>query len=507
MTGTDRTLVSALLGAVREHRGAVAVHDAGVAYSYAQLDARSGEIAGALALRGIVPGDVVALYSTRSWERCAAVLGAWRVGAGVVSLDPELPAARAERIVRGAGCTLVLRADELAPTGLGAEEAAFGELRAAAPAEVVDGPIGYVIPTSGSTGEPKSVAVPPVVLADLGDWHGWHWQHEQLPHTLHAASIGFDVVYEDMVATWLAGATLVVVGDDERRDPFALIELVREHRVARLFLPVVGLHGLAMAAVLGEEELPSLREIAVAGERLVINDEVREFCAAAGVTVVNQYGPSETHVVTQHRLTADRAAQWPDHPPIGAAVVGAELLCLADGVLRPFEEGEEAELMIAGDCVALGYLGDEALTAAKFRTLAHQDGESRRCYASGDLVRFEGGEFHFLARVDDQLKVNGYRVEPGEVEAVLNALPGVRRAVVVGVRVANSTRLAAAYTRPPGVALEAHELAEACAAQLPGYMVPKHFHELDELPVTANGKVDRARLREIWAQQPIGSQA
>ncbi|MGA4837502.1 AMP-binding enzyme [Streptomyces sp. G45] len=147
--------------------------------------------------------------------------------------------------------------------------------------------------------------------------------------------------------------------------------------------------------------------------------------------------------------------------------------------------------------MGLGYLGDQELTDAKFRTLPHQDGTTRRCYATGDLVRFDGTDLHFVARADDQVKVSGYRVEPGEVEAVLDALPGVRRAVVVAVTVAGSTRLAAAYTRTGAADADAETLAAACAAHLPAYMVPRHFQALEDLPVTANGKVDRARLRTL----------
>ncbi|MFD9368364.1 AMP-binding protein [Streptomyces sp. NPDC060020] len=495
--GPRHSLVRPLIRAVRRDPAAVAVVDGGVARTYGELDSLSAEIAGGLAARGLGPDDVVAVHGERSWERCAAVLGAWRAGLGVVCVDPGMPAPRAARIARL--CALLVRPDHTAPTGLGPAEVAFGELRGAPLEELREGTVGYVIPTSGSTGEPKSVAVPPSVLAALGDWHVRHWAHDRPPHTLQAASIGFDVGYEEIVTTWLAGAALVVVSDEERQDPFALMDLIREQRVARLFLPVVGLHALATAAVFEPDAMPDLREIAVAGERLVVNSEVREFCAAAGVCLVNEYGPSETHVVTQYRLDPREAASWPEHPPIGGAVAGAELLREADGVLRPFAAGEEAELVVGGGSVGLGYLGDPELTGARFRTLPHRDGTPRRTYATGDVVRFDGADFHFVARADDQLKVSGYRVEPGEVEAVLGAVPGVRRAVVVTVEVAGSRRLAAVWTRTGADGPGPEELAAACAAHLPAYMVPRHFRPVEDLPVTANGKVDRAALRALFA--------
>ncbi|PRY41660.1 AMP-binding protein [Umezawaea tangerina] len=502
MTGLDVPLIRALVDAIARHRDAVAVVDNGIAHTYAQLDEVSAEIAGGLAARGIGPGDVVDVHSTRSWSRCAAVLGVWRVGAGVLSIDPTMPSTWTGKLVTSAGCSMVLRADECAPVDAGIPEHTFRSIRGARRDEVADGPICYVIPTSGSTGEPKAVVVPPVVLAELGAWHVRRWSHDRAPNTLHMSSIGFDMVYEDTVATWLAGATLIVVDDQDRLDPFTLIDIIREHDAARLFQPVVGLHGLAAAACVAGVETPTLREISVAGEQLVINEEVRKFCADGDLTLVNQYGPSETHVVTQYRLAGD-VTGWPDRPPIGTAVVDAELLCHVDGRLRPFTAGETWELVIAGNCVGVGYAGDDALTAQKFREVEHQDGGTRRCYFSGDLVTFDGTDFHFIARIDNQLKVNGYRVEPGEVESVIAQVPGVRRAAVVGVKVGASTQLAAYYTRATGAEVERDDLTRACTSGLPRFMVPRHFIELQELPMTRNGKIDRGKLREVFQEHSV----
>ncbi|UED87498.1 AMP-binding protein [Streptomyces profundus] len=490
-------LIHRLLASARRNPGATAVVDDGRRHTYEELDRLSAELAGGLAEQGVVPGDVVALHAGRGWPRCAAVLAAWRRGAGVVSIGPDLPAPRAVKVAVGAGARLVLRDATAPPAPFGIPEHAIDAIAAKPLDESADGPIAYVIPTSGTTGDPKAVAVPPVVLDDLGGWHVDRWRHAAAPHTLHAASVGFDPVYEEMVATWLAGAALIVVDDETRRDYPALISVLRDHGVARCFLPVASLHGLALAAVVDDARLPALLELPVAGERLVVNDEVRTFCATNDIAVINQYGPSETHVVTAYRLP-DAPEGWVAHPPIGSAVASAELLRWADGALRPFHEEEEGELVIAGDCVALGYLGDDELTAAKFRTLPHRDGVDRRCYFSGDLVRLREGEFHFLTRVDDQMKIRGYRVEPGEVEAVLAAVPGVRRAVAFGLHRLSSLRLAVCYARDQGGAVSADDLRAVCRAELPEYMIPVHFWEVEDFPLTRNGKVDRATLRQMF---------
>jgi amino acid adenylation domain-containing protein len=496
----EMSLTEALMASIRRNHAVVAVVQGRSSYTYSQLDQVSAAMAGGLVERGVRSGDVVAISSTRSWIRCAAVLAAWRVGAGVLSLDPAMPEVRARKVVAGSRCVLTIRDPEVAEVDRGIPTITFTEAVGSSVSEVVEGPIAYVIPTSGSTGDPKSVVVPPVVLADLGAWHVRHWRHDLPPHTLHAASIGFDVIYEDMVATWLAGATLIVVDDEQRRDPFALIPLVREHAVSRLFMPVAMLHSVAMAALFDGEPLESLREIAVAGEQLVINDEVREFCARDGIALVNQYGPSETHVVTQYRLP-ENPAEWPDHPPIGSAVVSAELLCWVDDRLRPFEQGETRELVIAGDCVGLGYLGDAELTQQKFRVLPHRDGGTRRCYFSGDLVQRDGDTYQFLSRVDDQLKVRGYRVEPGEVEAAVSGIKGIRRCAVIGVRKLGATTLAAFYVRERESPLASQDLSDECARLLPDYMVPTSFIEMEQLPITPNGKIDRKALAGLVADE------
>lgn len=500
------SLVASLTGACARYRERVAVVHAGHAYRYAELDAESARIAAGLAAHGVRPGDTVGLLGPRGWWRCAAVLGIWRAGAAVNPLDPALPVERLARIVRAAGTRLVLRDPDTAPVPTDAEQVAVdrvgtvgGPVGAAAPRDVStsDGPLAYVVATSGTTGTPKCVAVPPVVLADLAVWHRDRWPHPEPPHTLHAASVGFDVGFQELAATWTAGAELVVADDATRFDPFRLAEFLTERRIARAFLPVGALLSLAVAVPVTGHRPDALREVVTAGERLVVNTEVRALFAGLDAVLVNQYGPSETHVVTEYRLPPGDPDGWPVHPPLGTAAVSAELLRLsADGLLHPFADGDEAELHVAGRALAVGYLGDDELTARRFRQLPHADGRMLRVYATGDRVRQEDGLLHFVGRTDDQLKVRGYRVEPGEVEAVLGRVPGVRRAAVVGLRRGGSTALHAYLVLGPGDdgTVDAARLRAACAAELPDYMVPVRFLTVRELPLTRNGKVARGDI-------------
>lgn len=498
------SLTDALIAVCETHGSRIAVHHDGTEYTYAQLAEASARVATGLTDRGVVPGDTVGLLAPRGWWRCAAVLGIWRAGAAVVALDPALPPERLARIVKAAGTALVLRDAAVPSVGLGPDahhaEATVQDLHGSAatgPAPSLTGPVAYVVATSGSTGTPKCVAVPPVVLEDLAAWHLNTWEQPRAPRTTHTASVGFDVGFQELVATWTAGATLVVVDDTVRRDPFLLAALLHDQAVARAFLPVTSLHALAVAVPVTGHRLTALREIVVSGERLVVNEEVRRLFAGLDATLVNQYGPSETHVVTEHRLPG-APEDWPVHPPLGGPAVGAELLRLADGVLAPFAEGDEAELVLAGRCLALGYLGDDRLTHAKFPELPHVAGGSRRGYLTGDLVRLEDGLLHFVGRIDDQLKVRGYRVEPGEVEAVLGRVPGVRRAAVIGHGQDRTTALHAYVVPDPDASgpLDAAALRAACAVALPDYMVPVRYIVVPELPLTASGKVARRALRD-----------
>ncbi|MER5638854.1 AMP-binding protein [Kitasatospora sp. NPDC002227] len=487
------TLVEGLLAACAAHPGRAAVVAGGREHSFAELDRLSGEIAAGLAARGVRPGEVVGLLAPRGWWRCAALLGVWRAGAAVNSLDPSVPQARTAHLVKVSGTVLVLRDPGTAEAGLGVAELPVDELPVCGAMLAESGPLAYVIGTSGSTGAPKCVAVPSVVLADIADWHRAGWVLPEVPRTCHAASVGFDVGYQELVAAWASGAALVVADDEQRRDPFLLGRLLAEQAVVRAFLPVTGLHALAIACGATGRQLPALREVVVAGERLVVNREVRAFFAGLDAELVNHYGPSETHVVTEHRLSGD-PADWPVLPALGGPAVSAELYRVAEGRLRAFEEGEEAELVVGGRCLAVGYLGDDRLTAEKFRELADADSQLRRVYFTGDVVRCEDGLLHFVGRADDQLKVRGYRVEPGEIEAVLSQLPGVRRAAVVGRTRAGSTTLHAYVVLDPAAEPTAEALRAACAAELPDYMVPTRFLRVAELPLTTSGKVKRREL-------------
>ncbi|WP_017558610.1 non-ribosomal peptide synthetase [Nocardiopsis baichengensis] len=470
------------------------------ALSYGELAELSGRASAGLLRRGITPGEPVGVAATRTPGAVAALLAVARAGGVCVPLDGGQPAARLDRIAADAGVRLVV-ADgpaERAPAGvpvadldgLAAEAVQAG---AAAPRPGTErGGHAYILYTSGSTGAPKGVVMGHAAFASLIDWHLAAEGDLAGRATLQFAAMGFDVFFQEVFATLCAGGTLVLPRERDRRDPRALVELLAREGIDRLFLPSAVLHPVAVAAV-GGPPLPRLRRVVCAGDRLRVTGAVRDwFSLLDAAELHNHYGPTETHVVTAHALTGDPAA-WPDLPPIGAPL--PHVRALVDDLVDDGRGGAqgEGELLIGGACLAEGYLGRPELTAERF---VPSPGEGGRAYRTGDLVRRgDGGVLHYLGRTDRQVKIDGYRVEPGEVEAVLLACPGVREcAVVPRSDPAGASRLAAYVVPAPGEEAAPGAWRGFLAERLPASMVPAEFAPIGALPLTPNGKLDRDAL-------------
>ncbi|QQP97531.1 non-ribosomal peptide synthetase [Lysobacter enzymogenes] len=482
---------------------------------YAALDRLAERLAARLCAAGLGRGGIVALCLQRGIAPVVAMLATLKAGGAYLPLDPDYPRERLGRILADAGATLLL-ADEAGRDALADCGAALPPMLDPHDRDFADGAIAddrfgddpeapaYLIYTSGSTGVPKGVLMPHRPLLNL-----LRWQARTLPPaqtTLQYAALGFDVAFQEIFGCLGQGGTLVLVDAPLRFDFPALLAQLCAQRVQRLHLPYIALQGLAEAVVQCDaaqaQELDRhLRDVAVAGEALRITPQIRRMFERLGsARLHNHYGPSETHVATAHTLPRE-PAHWPELPPIGQPIDRARVYLL-DPQRRPVPLGAAGELYIGGDAVAQGYRGQPQLTAERFLAdpfAATGDDAAPRMYRSGDLARYRNdGSLLFLGRNDRQIKIRGFRVEPGEIEAQLAGQPGVAETAVVAREDRPGETRLVAYVVPTDPSLPhaqlAAELRAAVAAALPDYMRPAAFVALPRLPLTPNGKLDRDAL-------------
>jgi len=474
--------------------GARALIYGDAALTYAELDERAEHVAARLRARGLGVGDVVGLCCSCRGLMPIAILAAFKAGAAYLPLEARYPAERLGFLVEDARAAVVL-ADEdasAALSGLAVPVVLIGavgeEADAAEPADraaaLAPRPrpedLAYVIYTSGSTGMPKGVGVSHRSLSDLVATRSEALGVDADCRVAQTASFSFDASILDTFVALCAGAELHIAGPHQRLGG-ALFDLLRERRITTAFLVPA-----ALASLAGEPDaLPNLRTVAAGGEALP-SALVRRW--VPGRRLVNLYGPTEATVCV---TSADLSAL--DPVVIGRPLPNTRVYVL-DHRLEPAPIGVTGEIYIAGPGVARGYIGRPALTAARFVADPHGPAGSRM-YRTGDLGRYlPSGDLDILGRSDDQVKVRGYRIEPGEIEDALTAHPAIAQACVAARPDDGDTRLVGYVVAHDGVTALEHELRAWLMTRLPAHLVPSAFVVLPELPLTASGKVDRAAL-------------
>ncbi|WP_279630305.1 amino acid adenylation domain-containing protein, partial [Streptomyces murinus] len=478
----------------------------GATLTYRELDERANRLAHLLTARGMGPERVVALALPRSADLVIAVLAVLKAGAAYLPLDPEYPHARLTHMVADARPGLLLTTTTAGSDLPAVPGTPVLFLDAAdASADLADRPThspvialapdhpAYVIYTSGSTGRPKGVVMPAGALLNLLEWH-----HEAVggapgTRTAQFTAISFDVSAQEVLSALLFGKTLVIPAEDVRRDAARFAAWLDQHQVEELFAPNLVLEALAEAAVEQGRTLPRLRTVAQAGEALTLSRAVRDFHRSVpGRALYNHYGPTETHVVTAHTLGAD-PDDWPVSAPIGRPIANSRAYVLGSG-LQPVPPGVVGELYIAGAGMARGYLHRPDLTAERFVADPYAPEPGARMYRTGDLVRQSSdGVLEFMGRADHQVKIHGFRVEPGEIEAVLTGHPDIAQAAVL-VREDDPGRPRLVAYVVARDTLRPDDVREFTRERLPEHMVPSAVVPLEGLPLTANGKLDRAAL-------------
>ncbi|AWK70857.1 non-ribosomal peptide synthetase [Rhodococcus oxybenzonivorans] len=495
-------LVDLFEAGVRANPDGTALILDGATTGYRELDERSTAIARLLLTRGVGPGDFVAVSFTRSVDSVVAVWAVAKSGAAFVPVDPAYPAERIAHMLSDSGVTLGLTAtahrDLLEGTGvewLALDDSALTSACAklsVAPVTDADRPIpltprypAYMIYTSGSTGTPKGVVVTHTGLAAFAAWALPELGVTRDSRVLRFSSSSFDASVFEMVQAFSAGSTMVIVppgvyGGDE------LTALLRSQRVT---------HIISAPAVLGTVDaagLDSLEAVVVGGD-VCPPDLVERF--GSRCRLYNSYGPTESTIV----ITMTGPQTDPAGITIGGPMQGARAVVL-DRWLRPVPRGVTGELYLGGPGLAEGYHGRSGLTASRFVADPFPVGGGNRLYRTGDLVRWSRGEepvLEYVGRSDFQVQLHGLRIELGEIDAVLSGHESVDFAVSAVREREGGTSVLVSYVRiRPDSRFDHAALAAHAARLLPSYMVPSTVMELDRVPLTPAGKVDREALPE-----------
>nr|AWI62627.1 nonribosomal peptide synthetase [Cystobacter sp.] len=484
--------------------------------TYRELNLRANRLAHRLRAMGVGPDVCVGICVERSIEMTIGVLGILKAGGCYVPLDPHYPRDRLALMAADARLGILLSQRHLL-----AELPAHGARVLCLEGGEVYTPEGeapdtrnpasgvhaenlvFILYTSGSTGRPKGVAMRHGSLLNMVLWQLQASALGQGARTLQFSSLSFDVSFQEMFCCWASGGTLVLVSEELRRDPLELLRYLAEQGIHRLCLPFVALQQLAEAAGASPELLLPLREVLTSGEQLQVTDAVaRLFGRLENAVLSNEYGPIESHVTTCHTLSGAPSA-WSRLPPIGRPIANIRVYVI-DRYGRPVPPGVPGELFISGASIARGYLFRPELTAERFLPDPFSPEPGARMYATGDLACHRpDGTLLFLGRKDHQVKVRGFRIEPGEIEATLSHHPGVAEAVVIAREdTPRRKRLVAYVVQAAGVRPAARELREFLAARLPDFMVPDAFVFLDALPLTSSGKVHRRALPAPGTERP-----
>ncbi len=491
--------------------------------SYEELAARSDRLAAALSEEGVLPGDRVAIYMTKSLDLPVAIYGILKAGAAYVPIDPAAPRnrlrfqiddcavrhlvtndSRARQVRRWAvdspGLECVIGAD--ADDDTGRRWLAWSEIEKApsrAPSTATrESDLAYIMYTSGSTGVPKGLMHTHRSGRAYAVFSAREYGVRPEDRLGNHSPLHFDMSTFEFLTAPLCGSTTILIPEETTLFPVSLGELIEAERLSFWYSVPLALIQLLDAGEIEHRDLSSLRWILFGGEPFPPKHLARLASHCPHARFSNSYGPAEVNQCTAFHLTAESID--PDQPiPLGTVWSGAEGLVL-DEADHPVSSGDVGELVIRSSTMMSGYWARPDLNERAFFHRQNPAGTDQIFYRTGDLVRErEDGNLMFLGRKDRQVKIRGYRVELEEVEAVLSSLAGVAEAaaVVLESDTAAST-IVAAVRGGEGLQLDAALLRQQAARSLAPYAVPSRIEVFDSLPRTGSGKIDRGRLREQW---------
>ncbi|QUS58939.1 non-ribosomal peptide synthetase [Pseudovibrio brasiliensis] len=497
------TLHSAFEAVAVDHGTQVALVGEGAQLTYGQLNSQANQLARYLVAQGVSSQSRVAVCLQNSANAVVGLLAILKAGGAYIPIDPTYPSERISYLIEDSTPVLVLcdaasisELREITPpaklVNVGQQEPPWQSLddeNLNAPVSSED--TAYVIYTSGTTGKPKGVVVPHKGPANLMAWFLQEGTFTLEDKVLLSTSLTFDISVVEVFASLSCGATVVIADRARLLEGNYLVELIAEQQVTVCqFVPSLLDFFLSCENV---SACTSLRSILCGGEAFPSRLAERCFKALGSIHLQNLYGPTEASVYCT-RLELDYCAEYPPVVPIGQPIAGMKMYIL-DRHLDLVPVGVAGDLYVAGPGVAKGYLNRPELTVERFIPSPFKAGE--RLYQTGDVGRYlEDGTIEYLGRDDFQIKVRGYRIEPGEIEHALSQFDGILNAVVVAhADQAGSSQLVAYVCMQQNAAeLDTTAMRGALANQLPDYMVPALYVQLDDLPLTSNGKIDRSQL-------------
>ena len=454
---------------VRETPDKTAVTDSTGSYTYGELDKVSDRIAAYLIGHGVKENSFVAVKTDRVKEFPAAIIGIQKAGAAYVPIDPEYPEDRIAYMLEDSEAQAVLTEETIAQALSEVPEA--DSIDRATPTHRA-----YMIYTSGSTGKPKGVVQSHRSLRAYTEWRIRDFElNKNSIHAVHP-SFAFDASLDDLICPLAAGGEIHIISDELRKDMAGMNDYFRAHRINAMTMSTQ----IGMAMVNQYPDM-DLRFIMMGGEKMLP-------CAKTGIKIINGYGPTEFTVCSSyHIVDQDKDTDI----PIGRAVPNTwSVICDADGRLLP--QGAAGELCLAGPQVAEGYWKRKELTDEKFIPFAFTGGYGGKMYRTGDLAKYnKDGELEFLGRIDTQVKLRGFRIELGEIENTAGQYEGILHtaAEVIG------DQLVLYFTANSDI--DRNALRAFLSGSLTEYMVPTVYVQLDEMPMTPNGKIDRKVLRAM----------
>lgn len=439
---------------------------------------------------------LIAVSSARSIQAIVNILAVISAGKTYLPIDFDVPEDRLRKVVTETNVRFGLP---------GSAQESFHKIQVSDITEALPDKIGidnveaeqaYILFTSGSTGTPKGISIPHSAIINLIDWQKENSISGPGFKTLHFAKLTFDVSVQEIFATLTSGGTLYISPNTTLKDPFLLLEFIEKNEINRLFFPFIALQGLSNAANTYQVYPKSLKEIMNAGEQLKVSVAVRKFFKnMEGCVLFNQYGPTETTVVMTQLPMGKNPDSWDDLPSIGKAIPQTEVRIVDTEGNLISEPGVIGEIYISGVCLALGYFNKPELTSEKFVDLSFDGAEAKKYYKSGDLAEWTPDwELQFKSRIDDQVKINGFRVELSDIEANVSQIEGIDENAVITDNYSDGLLFLKLFYTASDNSLTQEVIRRKLEKVLPEYMIPGQFIKVDYFPKTTSGKVDRQAL-------------